>query len=353
MLTLEEIENISFRRAGFGGYKADDVDRFVDSVIEKVKQLELTNRELENRIEQLNKQVLKYEAQADSVQDAIITAEKTAKKLVADASSRSVSMVSDAESRSKAMLADAEERSFNMLSEAETRSQTILNSAMLRSASSIDENNRIIEQQKQNIIRIQSEVTRFRAALIESYKTHIKLINSLPTEEEFRQYQSKLDENYPEEQPATPESVGDELQQDADKAVEDAKEKTRIRVDVLDEDRVREISEEMRTNAGAQAAIERENSADDDDEQTLLDENAVVFAEGVYEQSKNTDSNADDIMAAVSAGESFAGADDEPGAMSIDEIDDGVIFSSAEAEEHFRGEKNNRQPVAPSDNDGQ
>ena len=351
MLTLEEIENISFRRAGFGGYKVDDVDRFVDSVIEKVKQLELSNRELENRIEQLNKQVIKYEAQADNVQDAIITAEKTAKKLVSDAAVKSESMVSEAERKSQTMLAEAEEKSFNMMSEAETRSQTILNSALLRSASSIDENNRIIEQQKQNIIRIQSEVTRFREALIDSYKTHIKLINSLPTEEEFKQYQSKLDEKYPKAEPATPESVGSSLQEDADKAVEDAKEKTRIRVDFINEDRVKEISEEVRTNTRAQAAFEKENAADDEEE-TLLDENAVVFADGVYEQSKNTDSNADEIMAAVSAAESFESADDEPKPMSIDEIDDGVIFSSAEAEEHFRDEKNNRQPVKAAD-DGQ
>ncbi len=343
MLTVEEIENISFRRAGFGGYKVDDVDRFVDGVIEKVKQLELSNRELENRIEQLNKQMIKYEEQADSVQDAIITAEKTAKKLVSDAAVRSESMVSEAEQKSAAMLSEAEEKSFNMMSEAETRSQTILNSALLRSASSIDENNRIIEQQKQNIIRIQSEVTRFREALIDSYKNHLKLINSLPNEEEFKQYQSSLDEKYPIAEPATPESVEGSLRDDADKAVEDAKEKSRIKVDFIDEDRVKEISEEVRTNLKAQAAFEKENA--DDAGETLLDENAVIFEDGIYEQSKNTDSNADEIMAAVRARESEGNGGEEPAPMSIDEIDDGVIFSSARAEENFREAKNNRQPV--------
>ena len=40
MLTMEEIENISFRRSGLGGYKVEDVDTFVDGVIEKVMQEE-------------------------------------------------------------------------------------------------------------------------------------------------------------------------------------------------------------------------------------------------------------------------------------------------------------------------
>ncbi len=347
MLTVEEIENISFRRAGFGGYKVEDVDRFVDGVIEKVRQLELSNRELENRIEQLNKQVIKYEEQADSVQDAIITAEKTAKKLVRDASVKSETMMSEAETKSKSMVSEAEEKSYTMLIEAETRSQTILNSALLRSAAGIDENNRIIEQQKQEIIRIQSEVSRFREALIDSYKSHMKLINSLPSEEEFRQYQSKLDENYPEADPATPEAVEQLLREDADKAVEDAKEQTQIRVDFIDEDKVKEISEEIRTNTRAQAEFESEST---EYGETLLGDNVVVFEnspEGYsdYEQSKNTDSNADDIMAAVRAAETLNNASDEPKPVSIDELDDGVIFSSSKAEEQFREEHNDRHPV--------
>ena len=64
MLTVEEIENISFRRSGIGGYKVEDVDTFVDGVIEKVRQQERTNQELEARIEQLNRQIIEHEAKA-------------------------------------------------------------------------------------------------------------------------------------------------------------------------------------------------------------------------------------------------------------------------------------------------
>ena len=70
MLTIEQIEDVSFRKAGFSGYKTEDVDNFVDGVIDKVRDLQLTNKELQARVDQLSKKVVKYEQQADSVQDA-------------------------------------------------------------------------------------------------------------------------------------------------------------------------------------------------------------------------------------------------------------------------------------------
>ena len=34
MMTLEEIKNVSFRKANIGGYRVDDVDDFIDKVEE-------------------------------------------------------------------------------------------------------------------------------------------------------------------------------------------------------------------------------------------------------------------------------------------------------------------------------
>ncbi len=419
MLTVEEIENISFRRSGIGGYRIEDVDTFVDGVIEKVRQLEMTNKELENRIAQLNKQILKHEEQADSVQDAIITAEITAKKIVRDASLRAEVMISDAKAKADNMIAEADEKSARTLSESDTRAQTILNSALIRSASSIDENNRIIEQQKQHIIRIQSEVTRFRDALIDSYKNHLKIINSLPKAEEFRQYQSKLEESYPMAQPVTPQSVEQDIREEADRAIEESRnEGPQIKVEMVNAEKVREISEEIRTNQKAQAVLDKEREQElqkaaaqepvpspetkDDvpeaaekfveettekaaeemtedisaamlvepeqeenpspeeapDETTWEDEpeKDKDAAEGKEEASsreekaqERPDSNADEIREAVSADNSMSIKAEEKKPTSIDEIDDGVIFSSKEKEERFQATKNRRRPIRFSD----
>src|SRR5574344_1505525 len=121
MLTLEEIENISFRKAGLGGYKTEDVDTFVDGVILKVKSLEIANKEVEGRIEQLNAQIQKFKEKEDSVQDAIITAEMTAKSLVRDAAHKAEVIVTDANTKAENMIKEASEKAEKTLSESNTK----------------------------------------------------------------------------------------------------------------------------------------------------------------------------------------------------------------------------------------
>lgn len=357
MLTVEEIENISFRRSGIGGYKIEDVDNFVDGVIDKVKDLELSNKELESRIEQLNKQLLKHEEQAESIQDALITAEKTAKTLVRDASLKAETILSEAKQEAEKTVSEADEKADRTVAEAEARSQTILNSALTRSAASIDENNRIIEHQKQQIIRIQSEVTRFREALLDAYKNHIKMISALPKAEEFEQYQEKLEENYPYSEPVTPRSVETEIQADADEAVEKTrKEKTEIKVEVIDNERVKEISEGAGSVYEAQEEYDIENSElSEDIGQKITEANVEEMpanngfeGQADFTAEEKPDSNAEDIIAAASRTSYGEEKNDEPKPTSIDELDDGIIFSSAEAEDSFK-EKNNRQPIRLQD----
>ena len=348
MLTLEEIENISFRRSGLGGYRIEDVDSFVDGVIEKVKSLELANRELELRVEQLNTRIQKYEENAQSVQDAIITAEITAKNLVRDATQKAEAVMSEARQKAEQLERESRMNADNALLESQTRAETILNSALSRSASSIDENNRIIEQQKQHIIQIQSEVTRFREALIDSYKSHLKLINSLPKAEEFRQYQSKLEESYPPASPVTPDSVGEEVIKEADEAVAAAKrDNRRIVIDMIDSEKVKTISEEIRNNTKGQEAM-GVSDADSPAEKQNMDSGAVNEAEenaAVNYGTDNSDSNAQDIEAVTISDVNTSVIEDEPKPISIDEIENGAVFGSSQSDKDFRSKKNKRQQI--------
>ncbi|MEE3404447.1 MAG: DivIVA domain-containing protein [Acutalibacteraceae bacterium] len=335
MLTMEEIENISFRRSGLGGYKVEDVDTFVDGVIEKVKQLETANKEMQARVDNLTKQVMQYESQADSVQNAIITAEKTAKKLVRDATIEADTILSEARAQAQQTTRQADERAAVQLSASELRAQTILSSALSRSAAGIDENNRIIEQQKQYIIQIQSEVTRFRDALIDSYKEHLRLINSLPKAEEFRQYQTT--------EPVRPETVEQEVYAEADRAVEEAQQKTEIQVEMVDTDKIKAISEEIRTNKKAQAALAREQENEKPSAVSTnpsLEDTIELPKLPLSEPDDSKDSNLDDIQAVMHQSKPTA-AEEEPKPASIDDL----IFGKDRTEEKSVGSKNNRQPI--------
>ena len=64
---------------------------------------------------------------------------------------------------------------------------------------------------------------------------------------------------------------------------------------------------------------------------------------------ENEDSNAEEIKAAANSDNPTAVKQDEPKPTSIDELDDGVIFSSTEAEKTFKSEKNKRQAIKIDD----
>lgn len=240
MLTLEEIENISFRKAGLGGYKTDDVDTFVDGVIIRVKELEIANKELEDRIEQLNGKILKYEENAESVQDAIITAEATAKKIVKNAEEKADTIVREAQEKADRTVEEADAKAEKTLLESSTKAETVLNNVLSKSSKSVDENNRIIEAQKIQIKKIQDEAVKFKENLLAAYQSHIDLINRLSGDEEFQKYQEELEKEYPTQEANSPETVQEEVQQYAKEAAEEAsrlleekkKEQPKIKVEI-------------------------------------------------------------------------------------------------------------------------
>ena len=99
MITLEEIENISFRKTGFSGYKTEDVDDFVDDVVEKVKDLETEIEKLEIKLKNQDAEMKKLKEKEDSVQEALISAQLSAKQTKTDAEEKSKAIVEEAESK--------------------------------------------------------------------------------------------------------------------------------------------------------------------------------------------------------------------------------------------------------------
>lgn len=216
MLTLEEIENITFHKSGLGGYKVEEVDSFVDKVIKKIRTLENENRELESRIELLNKQIKEYKENEDTVQSAIITAQMTAKQIVMEATEKSDRQLSESKEKSEKLLNESKEQSEKIISDAKERAEKLnaetdreidekLNNALRESAEKIEENNAILDAQKKNIIKLMGEANNFRNSLLRAYKDHLNVINSMAKGEDFKKYQKELEHNYPQIQGNKPE----------------------------------------------------------------------------------------------------------------------------------------------------
>lgn len=178
MLTIDEIKNISFRKATLsGGYRAEDVDAFIDEVISSFEQLKKEKTNLVHKIDILATRVEQYKSDEETVRNALLASQKVSDACIREAKEKAAKIVRDAENKAQSLLVDA---------------------------------NKMTAIEKENYLQLQSDAVALRNELIELYRNHIKAIDDLPTFADLDDSQKALDEKYPtndiKEEPA-PENI--------------------------------------------------------------------------------------------------------------------------------------------------
>jgi cell division initiation protein len=206
MLTIDEIKNISFRKATLnGGYRAEDVDAFIDEVIASFEQLKKEKTNLVHKIDVLATRVEQYRSDEETVRNALLASQKVSDACIREAKDKAAKIVRDAENKAQALLVDA---------------------------------NRMTAIEKENYLQLQADAVALRGELIELYKTHIKAINDLPTAADLESVQTEIDEKYPtddipaqteepqpqeEPQPEFAQPTSENVADEADEIVDDVK----------------------------------------------------------------------------------------------------------------------------------
>ena len=96
MLTPQQIEQISFSRATFGGYDMQSVDEFLEPLTEDYVTLYKENALLKSKMRVLVTKLEEYRENEASMKDAIVNAQKTCDMMVKDAEAKCTQMLSDA-----------------------------------------------------------------------------------------------------------------------------------------------------------------------------------------------------------------------------------------------------------------
>ena len=91
MLTPADIHNKEFRR-GFRGYNEEEVDDFLDEVIESVEEMTKKISKLEDELALEQKKVAQYQEMEKSLQDSLAVAQNTADGIVESAKERAAEM---------------------------------------------------------------------------------------------------------------------------------------------------------------------------------------------------------------------------------------------------------------------
>lgn len=147
-MTLDNIRNVEFSRGR--GYRAEEVDDFIDECAETVEALLQEKEELNQKMKVLADKLVEYRNDEDSIRAALLNAQRTG----------------------DTVMRDAEQQAEEIRAKAQREADEILRAAMNR-----------IDAEKQELERVQREVAAFKARLMALYKEHLECIQQLPAEE--------------------------------------------------------------------------------------------------------------------------------------------------------------------------
>ena len=107
MFTPQQIDQISFKKATFGGYDMEQVDEFLEPLTEDYVTLYKENALLKSKMRVLVGKLEEYRKNEASMKEAIINAQKTCDKMVHDAEVRAAQLVSEANATATSRNTDA------------------------------------------------------------------------------------------------------------------------------------------------------------------------------------------------------------------------------------------------------
>ena len=96
MFTPQQIEQVTFGRATFGGYDMQAVDEFLEPLLEDYVTLYKENALLKSKMKVLVSKLEEYRSNEASMKDAIVNAQKTCDMMVKEAEAKCTQMIVDA-----------------------------------------------------------------------------------------------------------------------------------------------------------------------------------------------------------------------------------------------------------------
>ena len=113
MLTPQEVSERAFPKASFGGYNMAMVDEFLDLLTEDYTTLYKENATLKAKMKVLADKVEEYRSTEDAMRKTLLTAQRMADDMVAEAESKKNDLLKDAEASAQARMAELDQQIRN------------------------------------------------------------------------------------------------------------------------------------------------------------------------------------------------------------------------------------------------
>ncbi len=161
-MSSNDFISMKLEKSGLFGYKVEDVEKYISCVNDYFLKCESEKKELESKIKILAEKIREYRDEEENIRDALLGAQKLGSNIINE----------------------AKEKAEKLLNEAKDRVSSKVRYAQIDAEKLLKETKYNIEKEKKSLLKIQKEVSTFKAKLLSLYKSHLDLITSLPKMEE-------------------------------------------------------------------------------------------------------------------------------------------------------------------------
>ena len=148
MLTVDEIRNVEFTK-NLGGYKAGEVDDFLDQCEETVSALVKEKADITAKMNVLADKLVEYCKDEDSLRTALLDAHKMSDRIIKEAQEKASTILADARYKAGRVQEDAQEQ---------------------------------IKAEQEELARVKDEVASFKAMVLQLYRDQMAQVEKLPGE---------------------------------------------------------------------------------------------------------------------------------------------------------------------------
>ncbi len=188
MLSVKDIREVKFGNS-VGGYKKDEVDDFLDHVLEDYREYDRAVSAATEKIDSLKAEIESLKASEDSIQNVLLSAQRLADSIVAEAKEKSAHIIRDAE-QSITKITEKERELATAFEQKATARREEVERELEKKTADAERKLAAIERatadsvarQQMLFNRLKIEIAAFKMEVNKTYKEHLESLQKLPEE---------------------------------------------------------------------------------------------------------------------------------------------------------------------------
>lgn len=212
MLKPNEINAKGFERGTFG-YRPEDIDPFLEQIAKDYEVLYNNNQDSEEKIMKLVDKINEYREDEEAIKDALLSAQKESKRILAEAKEKSEKMIEEATLKRAQIEQESEAECERIIAEHKEYCAKVISENTAETEKRIAQVKEEYARQSKLLRELRLNAAQFKAELTDIYSRQIQLVMEMPDDNDNIELAPIDGES---EQPAEAEAAAEEKAAEAE-----------------------------------------------------------------------------------------------------------------------------------------